>query len=141
MLGPVDYLEVGFPGNKFNGSILKELQKVVDQGLIRVIDLLFISKDDKGELAIIELQDMPEDVTIAVAEIAADLTGLLTEEDAVELGKKLDNNCSAGLLVIEHLWAKGFKEALKNADGILIDEGRIHPDDVEAVLEELKAEA
>ena len=141
MLGPVDYLEIGFPGNKFNGSILKELQKVVDKGLVRVIDLLFISKDGRGQIAIWELQDMPEDVTAAVAKFAADLTGLLTEEDAIELGKKLDNNCSAALLVFEHLWAVDFKDAVKKADGILIDEGRIHPEDIEAALEELKAEA
>lgn len=141
MLGPVDYLAVGFNGNKFNGAILEELQKVIDANLIRIIDLLFITKDESGNTAIIELENMPEDVVKAFGIIPTETSGLLSEEDANKVAKSLENNSSAGILVFEHLWAKGFKQALVDANGVLIAEGRIPQGDVEAAEEEIKGKA
>lgn len=137
MLGPVDYVAIGFKGNKFNGEIVRELNKVVEDKLIRVIDLLFVMKDVNGDVAVIELENMPEDVKIAFSAEKDDIEGLLSEEDALQIANDLEANSSAGILVFEHLWAKGFKQAVINANGILLAEGRIHPEDVEAVLEEV----
>ncbi len=139
MLGPIDYIAVGFTENKFNGEILKELQKVVDDGLVRIIDLLFVTKDTKGDAAVLELSNMPEDVAKAFGPYAKNLTGLLTEEDAIKVAADLDNNSSAAILVFEHLWAKGFKQALINANGVLLAEGRVHPDIAEAALKEVNS--
>lgn len=141
MLGPIDYLVIGFEGNKFTGEILAELQKVVDAKLVRVFDLLFVTKNEKGEAAVVELQDMPEEVVKAFSPVAQELSGALTEQDAIELAAGLGNNSSAGVLVYEELWAKGVKEALVRANGVLLAEGRIHPEDVNAAMEELKLES
>jgi len=141
MFGPIDYIAVGFPGNKFKGEVLAELQKVIDDKLIRIIDLLFIGKDIEGEVTVLELSNMPEDVKTAFGPLSSELTGLLSQDDALEIAKDLDNNSSAGLLVVEQLWAKGFKQALINADGVLLGQGRISPEAVDAALEEIKAEA
>lgn len=139
MLGPVDFVAVGFEGNKFNGEILKELQKVIDKGLVRIIDLLFITKDDKGEVAVLELSNMPKEIADAFGAYSSDLTGIISEDDALKIAADLVNNSSAGILVFEHLWAKGFKKAILNANGILLAEGRIHPEDVEEAVKEVNS--
>ena len=128
MLGPVDYIAVGFEGNNFDGSFMYELSKAVDSGTIRIIDLLFVIKDADGNVAMAEIEDQHEDLK-EVAKLVGhkgDMP-LLTEADVRKLGKKMDNNTSAGLLVIEHLWAKGLKRALIDNGAVVLDEGRYTP--------------
>jgi len=138
MLGPIDYVVVGFVGNNFNGSILEELSKAVDSGVIRLVDLLFIIKDADGNVAAAEIEDQHEDIKKAVGSLGlGDDMPMLTEQDVEKLGKEMENNTSAGVLVIEHLWAKGLKKALLDAGGILIADGRIHPEVVAEVEKEL----
>lgn len=139
MLGPVDYIAVGFEGNNFDGSILSELSKAVDSGAIRVIDLIFIVKDAEGNVLTAEAEDQHEDLRAFVDTfgIDGDLP-LIAEQDIEKLGESMENDSSAGVLVIEHLWAKGFKKALVDAGGILLAEGRIHPDVVLEAIEELE---
>ncbi len=139
MLGPIDYVAVGFDGNNFDGSILSELGKAVDSGVIRVIDLLFVIKDKDGNVAAAEIEDQHEDIKAAVGAFGlGDGMPLLTEEDVKKLGAQMKNNTSAGVLVIEQLWAKGLKKALIDANGTLIAEGRIHADVVTAAVEDLE---
>lgn len=138
MLGPIDYIAVGFKGNNFNGSILSELVKAVDSGAIRVVDLLFVIKDADGSVSMAEIEDQHKELQDVAREIGhvGDMP-LLTEDDVQKLGESMDNDTSAGILVIEQLWAKGLKKALLEHDAILLDEGRIHPDKVEAAVNEL----
>ena len=82
---------------------------------------------------------MPEDIAMAFGDFSSELSGILSEEDAFQIAKSLDNNSSAGLLVFEHVWAKDFKKSIVNADGVLISEGRIHPEVVNSAMEELKS--
>ncbi len=138
MLGPIDYLVVGFEGNNFNGSILEELAEATESGTIRVVDLLFIIKDADGAVVIAEIEDQHEELreVVKIFNIPEGME-LLTESDVEKIGETLDNDTSAGVLVIEQLWAKGLKKALIDTGGILIDEGRIHPDVVSAAVDEL----
>jgi hypothetical protein len=139
LLGPIDYIAVGFIGNNFKGDILKELQKSIDSKIIRLVDLTFIIKDSTGDVAIAEIEDQHEDIK-QVAEMIGfdDETPLMTENDLKKLGASMENNTSAGVLVIEHLWAKNLKKAILDADGFLLAEGRIHPDAVSEAVKELK---
>lgn len=142
MLGPIDYIAVGFEGNNFDGSILSELAKAVDSGVIRLVDLVFIIKDTDGTITVAEIEDQPKELKEALKVFGfKNDTPLLTEGDAEKLGEAMDDNTSAGVLVIEHLWAKGLKKALIKAGGILVAEGRIHPDTVLAAAEDLELEA
>jgi len=139
MLGPIDYIVVGFTGNNFDGSIMKELQMAADKGVIRVVDLLFVIKNEKGEVNVAEVMDQSDEIKELAKSIGMDPDlPLLTEEDTQKLGAKMDNNTAAGILVIEQLWAKGLKKALLDAGGQLIDEGRVHPDQVQAAVDELQ---
>ena len=60
IVGPSEYIIVGFPGNKFNGKIAPELAKLIDSGLIRILDLVVITKDDAGEVAWFEFDQLDE---------------------------------------------------------------------------------
>jgi hypothetical protein len=139
MMGPVDYIVVGFKGNNFDGSILKELKKAVDSGTIRVLDLLLVVKNEDGSVEMAEAVDQEVDI-----KVAAEMLGhkgdqpLLTEADVEKIGAGMDIDTSAGVLVIEQLWAKGLKKALMDKNAILIDEGRLHPEKVKAAVEDLK---
>jgi hypothetical protein len=119
MRGPIDYIIVGFEGNNFKGEILEELQKAVEAGTISVLDLGLILRDADGTVTSVELTDTGS------LKIEG---GLITDDDINEVGELLEDNSSAGLLIVEQLWAKGLKQAIINANGVLLDEGRIHPD-------------
>lgn len=128
MRGPIDYIIVGFEGNNFKGEILKELEKAVNDGTIAVLDLAIIVKDNDGNVTSVELNNLDSLVAQKVSEVKSSSKGLITEDDINETGELLENNTSAGLLIIEQLWAKGLKQAIINANGVLVAEGRIHPD-------------
>lgn len=128
MRGPIDYIVVAFDGNNFKGEILKELIKARDSKIIDVLDISLITKSKDGEVSAIEISATEETVQKQLSELAPSLTGIINEDDVKEIGEILGDNCSAGLLVIEHLWAKGLKKAIVDAGGELIAEGRIHPE-------------
>jgi hypothetical protein len=141
MLGPIDYIVVGFKGNNFDGTILEELVKASESEAIRVVDLLFIIKDADGNVTMAEIEDQHEELQEVAKAIGHDGDlPLLTEEDVEKLGSSMENDTSAGVLVVEQLWAKGLKSALINAGAVLLDEGRIRPEVVEAAVEELETQ-
>jgi hypothetical protein len=141
MIGPIDYVAVGFKGNHFDGSIIDELAKAAGQKIIKVIDLFFIVKDPEGNVVGGEYEDQSEDFKAAFADVSPDEgMPLFTEDDIEKIGRSMANDSAAGVLVIEHLWAKDLKAAMLDADGYLISEGRIHPDKVAAAEAELTSE-
>jgi hypothetical protein len=131
MRGPIDFIVVQFPGNKFKGEILKELSEAIGTGAVAILDLSLISKDEEGNIMAMELSDGDSFHEMLPAGPTA--VGLITPEDVEEVGELLDNNSSAGLLVIEQLWAKGLKKDIIDADGKLVADGRIHPDASDAL--------
>ena len=138
MLGPVDFIVVGFKGNQFDGSILNELSTAVKNHIIRVIDLLFIMKDKDGNVTDAEFIDQSDDLKATFGDLSVEGdTPLVSDSDIQKLGAKMDNDTAAGVLVIEHAWAKGLKEAISDAGGFLVADGRIHADTVEAASKEL----
>lgn len=135
MRGPIDFIVVEFAGNNFKGEVLDELTTAVENKIIDVLDIAVISKDADGNIHAIELNNLDNDLARALDVSHKSNPGLISLEDTEEVGEILDNNCSAGLLIIEQLWAKGIKKALLNAGGRLISEGRIHPDAVQEIEE------
>jgi hypothetical protein len=139
VLGPIDYIVVGFKGNSFDGSIMRELEKAVKDNVIRVLDLLFIMKDANGNVVDGEYIDQSDAMREMFGDIApADDTPLLSDSDITKISDDMDNETAAGVLVVEQLWAKGIKKALMDAGGFLIADGRIHPEAVEAAVKELQ---
>lgn len=133
-VGPVDVVIIGFPGNKFTGRIAPALLDLVEAGTVRIIDLLFVSKDADGVTTTIELADLDPDAGPAFVDVSVTSPGALGAEDAEEVADDLPPNSSALLIAFENAWAAEFAEAVRAADGVLIDSIRIPHDVVETAL-------
>jgi hypothetical protein len=119
-LGPVELLFVEFPGNQFTGEIIPALTELIEQGTIRVIDLVFVAKDADGNSVGIALEDLPDDAKDAFSVLVAEVAELIAEEDVEDLAEGLGPNSSAAILLFEHTWAIPFRDAIANSGGQLI---------------------
>jgi hypothetical protein len=119
-LGPVELLFVEFPGNQFTGEIIPELSQLVEQGTIRVIDLVFVAKDADGNAVGIALEDLPGDAKDAFSALVSELAELIAEEDVEDLAEGLEPNSSAAILLFEHTWAIPFRDAIVGSGGRLV---------------------
>lgn len=133
--GPIELLVVKFPDNQFNGEIIPAMQELIDHGTIRVVDILFVTKDADGVVAEQELGDLVDDLYTAYDPVVDDVNGLLTHEDAEQLTATLEPNSSAGIMLFENVWAKRFADAVANANGEVVLNERIP----RIVIEELVA--
>ncbi|HEY6749146.1 MAG TPA: DUF6325 family protein [Mycobacteriales bacterium] len=131
---PVDVIIIGFPGNKFNGRIAPAVLKLIDNGTIRVIDLLFVSKDSDGVVTTITASDVDAQTGPAYLAIDVAQPGALGPEDAEELSDDLEANTSALLIAFENIWAQQVVDACTDADAVVIDQIRIPADVVDAVV-------
>jgi uncharacterized protein DUF6325 len=136
-MGPIDYVLVEWPGRQPNGEAVPYLIDLVERGLIRIIDLAFITKDEDGAVAGLELADLGEVTELAVFEGAA--SGLLSDEDIGEAGGALEPGTSAALLVYENRWAAPFASAVRRSGGELVASGRIPVEDFLAALDAAEA--
>jgi len=134
-IGPGEYLILGFPDNKFTGQIVPELAKLIDSGLVRIIDLTFISKDAAGGVEVIEL-DVVEELA-AFAGLDAEVGGILTDADITYAAQSLEPNSSAALLVWEDTWAGPFAAAVRNANGVILEGARIPHEVIEQAVDAL----
>ena len=132
-MGPVDVYIIGFPGNKFSGRIAPAITELVENGTIRVLDLLFVMKDEDGAVTTLEAKDMDEEGA-AFLSIDVAQPGALGSEDAEEVSDDLPSNSSTLLIAFENLWAAKVVDALHAADAVLIDSIRIPVDVAEAAL-------
>jgi hypothetical protein len=131
MRGPIDYIIVGFEGNKFDGSILKALSDALDSGVVSLVALALITKDEKGEVATLDVANVGDAQIVEFTAKYKPTDDGIDKDDIDEVSDLLENNTSAGLLVLEQLWAKPLKKALIDANGVLVAEGRIHPEAAE----------
>lgn len=133
-MGPVDYVVVEWPGRQPNGAAVPHLVDLVDRGLIRILDLAFINKDEDGSVAGLEISELGEQVE-EFALFAGASSGLLSEEDMGEAAQALEPGTSAALLVYENSWAAPFATAVRNSGGQLVASGRIPADALLAALD------
>jgi Family of unknown function (DUF6325) len=131
-IGPVEYLIVAFPGNKFRGEIGPALADLVEAGTIRIMDIAFVGKDEDGAVAAFELSDIDPDVREGLENLGMESTGLFSEEDLEAAAEELEPNTSAALLVWEDVWAREVAEAMRAAGGVLFDFGRLPHEVVQA---------
>lgn len=139
-MGPIDYLLVEWPGRQPNGEAAPHLVDLVDRGLIRILDLAFVTKDEDGTVAGLELSDLGDGAAeLEVFEGAS--SGLLSDDDLTEAAAALEPGTSAALLVFENTWAAPFAAAVRRSGGQLVASGRIPVDDVLAALDAAEANA
>lgn len=136
-LGPIDYVVVEFPAGaaNFTGEMVTELVRLVDAGLIRVVDALILTKADDGSIEATELSDVGDLGELGALE--AELAELLAEDDVVHLAAAMDPGSTAGVLIWENLWAAPFASAARRSGGQLIANGRIP---IQAILASIEAD-
>ena len=156
-IGPVQLVVLGFEGNSFTGEILAELRRLRDHDVIRLIDLLFVSKDESGEVSVMEASDLTQEEAMEFGATVGALIGLgeageqgavagaVAGAEALEDGHVFDeheiwyvtdsipNGSSAAVALLEHRWAIPLRDAMQNAGGTLLDESWVHPLDLVAV--------
>ena len=133
-IGPVQYVIFGFPGNQFKGEIVPALSDVVQQGTIRILDLVFVLKDADGNVTSLEYEDLP-----GMVDVEGEADGLFSDEDLELAAEALEPNSSGLLIVWEDAWATPLAEAIRNAGGVLVTGQRIPHAIVEAAFEGLPA--
>ncbi|MFD3993507.1 DUF6325 family protein [Streptomyces sp. NPDC058583] len=124
-LGPIDYLIVEFPGNRMTGEGLPLLVDLVDRGLIRILDLTFVRKEEDGSLSGLEIADLTGDGELDLAVFEGASSGLLGQDDLEEAASALQPGTSAGVLVYENRWAAPFAAALRRGGAQVVASGRI----------------
>ena len=156
VIGPIQILVIGFkPDFKFTGTILEEFQKLEENKTIRVLDLLFVKKDEDNS-GLIALDWQGEELGGIVGtllgfdfdEYEAQTTEKnflennslgITREDIEKLGESLEPGAAAGFLLIEHVWARGLKAKIRDAGGIPIAEGFLTPETIKMISPEIAA--
>jgi Family of unknown function (DUF6325) len=136
-MGPIDYLVLEFPGNRMTGEAFALLVDLVDRGVVRILDLVFVRKEIDGSVVGLELTDLDGDGELDLSVFEGVSSGLVGEDDIQEAGNVLEPGSSAGILVYENVWAAPFASAVRRAGGQLVASGRIP---VQALLAALDAD-
>jgi uncharacterized membrane protein len=153
-VGPIQMLCVAFDGNRFKGEILPALDRLKRERIIRIIDLLFVRKDDEGRVSVMTSSDLDWEEATALGSYVGALAGyhaagpegvergamagaaefadghLFNENDTFRVTQSLPNNMSAALVLIEHLWAKELREAVERAGGIELSNEWLKPEEI-----------
>lgn len=162
MYGPMQLLVIVFENPDFHGQIRRELESVMEKGMIRLIDLLFVWKDEKGNIKSMEATQLGQEEKIQFGAVVGGLIGYgaggeegtregteagilaaaqenygITDEDILEVTDAIPEGTAAAILIIEHLWAKSLNQAIRDAGGVLVSQGMLTPELLAVVGEEL----
>jgi uncharacterized membrane protein len=166
-IGPVQLLVLGFEHPDFHGEVIEELEKLRENDMVRVIDALAVYKDAAGEMEVMHLSNLSKDEAIEFGSKVAALIGLgiegeegmiagaelggeiaaeegihvFSDEEAWDVLEEIPNDSAAALILLEHHWAVGLRDAILRANGIGISDSFIHPADLVAIGVATAAEA
>jgi uncharacterized membrane protein len=157
-IGPVQLLVLGFDHPEFEGEIIAELERLRESDIVRVIDALAVFKDADGEIEVAHLSNLTKEEAIEIGSVVGALVGLgiegeegmeagavvgaeagaegldvFTDEDAWDVIEDIPNDSAAALILLEHHWAVGLRDAIARAGGFRIGDGFISPSDLVAV--------
>jgi len=139
-LGPLEYIVIGFAGKQtLDGTVAQELEKVVANGAIRIVDLVFIARDDEDNAVAVELDAKADPRFATFAPLLRGTMGLLTEEDIETVAGTLPADTAALVVLFEHHWAVDIKDAIAAKGGFLLGRAVIPPEVLEELTEELAA--
>jgi hypothetical protein len=141
-LGPIDVVVIGFPpGAPMTGEAIPLFVDLVERGIIRVFDVLFVKKDEDGTFSGFDLDDLDEDTVGDLTAFAGASTGLLDDEDAAKVAAEIEPGTSAVMIMYENRWAGPFAAAVRRNGGVLIANERIPVQSLIATLDATEAAA
>jgi hypothetical protein len=138
-IGPLEYVVIGLQNQHFTRELLPELDAIQEHGLLRVIDLLFVSKAVDGAMTIQEINELSEEEQQPYSGLREHFTGLLTAQDVERLASEIPSGMAAVVVLLEHTWTIGLAEAVRRAGGVLFTGGMVAPETITQVHVELAA--
>jgi len=132
--GPVEILVVGFPGERPDAATFEAIGDLVEAGDIRLLDAVVVSRSENGDLDIVEIEDLGDEID--VTEIELEANGLVGEEDVNDLGGAIPPGTSGAMLAIELVWAKRLASRFAESGGVLLQSERIPAPVVNAIIAE-----
>ena len=139
-LGTLEYLVIGFNRPEFNGTIADEIGRVIDAGIVRLVDAAIVRKDVAGDVAIVEVDNKEDPHFAAFEPLIKDAIVLFTPEDLALFAQGIPVDTAALVLLFEHRWMERIKDAMADAGGVLLSRAMIGPETVEALSKDLEAE-
>jgi hypothetical protein len=133
--GPVDFALVAFPANRFKGEVVPALKGLVDNGTVRILDLVFVEKAFDGTIVVLELSELDDATRRAFDDLDVEGSALLSDGDLELAAESFEPGNSALLVVWENTWATRMVHALRNADFRLLAHERISTDSVGAAAQ------
>jgi len=134
IIGPVELAVIEFPGSKFNGQIVPAIADLVNDGIVTILDVAFVMKDDDGNVAGFELADLDDDDAAPFEDLDGEVSGMLSDDDLMLAGEALSPGSSAALIVWENTWARRVVGAIADAGGRLVAHDRLDAQTVQAAL-------
>ena len=134
-VGPVDIAVIAFDEPKFDGSVASAIADLVAQGIVRVLDIVLVNKDENGETTLFEVTDVDGDGIPDLIAVRGDIPGLLSEDDASSAIEEMPNSSAIAMIAWENTWLIRAGQAIRNNGGTLIAFERIPAEDVQAVLD------
>jgi hypothetical protein len=133
-MGPVEFAVIRFADREFGGDrVAAAMQAVIDGGAVRVLDLVFVQRDDDGVISVVELDELP---LAALGELAGVAGGLFSDEDIKRVATRLEPGTSLALVLLEDVWAGPLAEALAQTGAVLLSGGRLPSSAIEAAFED-----
>jgi hypothetical protein len=133
--GPIDFLALKFQNDQLKGEILPALLELVQNKIIRVIDLVVIQKYADGSHQALEMEQLAPDLLSIFDPLEIEISGMVQVEDIENIAEAMENDTTAAVLVVENLWAIKFGEAVVRANGRLLMHDRIPFEVVNEILE------
>lgn len=138
-IGSLEYVVIGLQDQHFTNEILPELNAIQEHGLLRVIDLVFVSKAVDGTVTIQEINDLSEEEQQPYSNLREHFTGLLTTQDVEHLASEIPPGMLAIVVLLEHTWTISLAEAVRRAGGVLFTGGMVPSEAITQVHTELAA--
>ena len=132
---PIEYLVVAFPDGNLSDEIAPELADLVDRKVIRILDIVFVTKEISGDVNVLEFDELGN--LVGFAQIDGEVGGLIGPDDLDFVASELDPGSAAAVLLIEDLWAAPLASALERSGGVLLEGARIPQDLLVAEITEL----
>ena len=127
MYGPLEYVLFEFDDDKFIDEILPKMIESQKQGCVGVVDLVFIMKDEAGQLITIEVDELSDEDEAQFAPLISETIGTLSVEDIEFAARQLPSNATGAVLLLEHRWAVSFSQAIHKGGGTALDSAYISP--------------
>ena len=137
---PLEYALIEFENARFSGKIVPEILDLAERGIVRVVDFVFIHKEEDGSTRTIELNDLDPEMYKLFVPIGEHVSSLFTNDDLAIAASKLPNGSAALLILWENLWVANLRQAIVDAGGELVERAQIAPEVVEEFVQGMSAE-